>query len=297
MKNLFFTLFLFLCLAFPCCKEKAKTNASEKKEEAKISFNAKSIKYQILATAAVFDTAQKFIIGSPYKGETAEFIKENRLLNLDSLKTTTALSTTFTDILETDSIGILNLLQSEIYAENLALIVGHVLELGEGVKGGKQKFNVYPRSILKDDVNVAAEIKAPINANSTEIKATKTDVINLGLSFLDANISNDQFYLFTENTKLNLNLNEREIDSTKLKSYACTDLNTCNEYVIDWANIVEIHTEKYKKADKKVKVKNLPPFISAVINGGDFAVMNEESDKRTIYKLHIHIVPIRFYLK
>ncbi|OQP64774.1 hypothetical protein A3860_18625 [Niastella vici] len=200
------------------------------------------------------------------------------------------------EYLMVNEFGPLSVDHAEIYAEDLSSLVGHVAQISPGTTPNSFKYNVYSRSTVDSVLRFSAKAITPIYSNSLEKKATKQEIVDAKLVFLDANINADEFYTYTNQAVMALRLKDDDVNQNKLTPYNCSTSPECKNYVVDWAEIRQIKTYKYKKADKSIKVRNLPPFVSAIFSGGDFAIMKENSDKQVITKILVHLAPIKFWI-
>lgn len=172
---------------------------------------------------------------------------------------------------------------------NLLKIVGHTAKLvneNDTIK----KYEVELFSYLNDTIK--PEIINPGDDGLlSELKITKKMTATLNFFIGEGSLNNDEIYHGTVSETSNVIIDEKELDLEKIKNQFSTPASMKDVELITRVTVTEYVHKKYKKREKKIKVKEFPVIGSGVSLGTEF--YTETSSMERSFKVSIDTTPIK----
>ena len=124
-----------------------------------------------------------------------------------------------------------------------------------------------------------------------EIKITKNMTASLSFFIGSGSLENNEIYHGTISETAAVIIDENEIDLDKIKKTFPTEESRSNVELITSITVTEFLHKKYKKREKKIKVKEFPVIKSGVSLGTGFYTENSSLKKK--YKISINTTSIQ----
>ncbi len=201
-----------------------------------------------------------------------------------------------TDELQTESfngdIELKDLLDSKyIKAQsryNLLKIIGHTAKLIRSEES-KKVYEVDLFSYLNDTIKPVV-VNPGEKGLLSELKITKKMAASLNFFIGEGSLNNDEIFHGTVSETANVIIDEKELDLNKIKKMFSTVESRKGVELITRITVTEFLHKKYKKREKKIKVKEFPIIGSGVSLGTEF--FTETSSLNRSFKVSIDTTPI-----
>ncbi|TXE11595.1 hypothetical protein FUA26_05880 [Seonamhaeicola algicola] len=171
---------------------------------------------------------------------------------------------------------------------DLLKVIGHSAKLISS-NDNKEVYNVEPFNYLKDKPK--PEITYPgDNGLLSELKITNKMTATLSFFGIEGGITNEEIYYGSISETANIIIDDKQMDVTKILSQFSTEESREGVELITRVTVTEFLHKKYKKRDKKIKVKEFPIIKSGVSLGTEF--FTENSSLERTFKVSINTTSI-----
>ena len=171
---------------------------------------------------------------------------------------------------------------------DLLKIAGHTTKL----VSSDSKTKVYEVDIFSylNDTIKPKVINPGVNGLLSEFKITNKMTATLNFFIGEGSLNNSEIYHGTVSETANIIIDEKELDLNKIKRVFITPESRKNIELITRVTVTEFLHKKYKKREKKIKVKEFPLIGSGVSLGTEF--FTETSSLNKSFKVSIDTTPI-----